>query len=49
MMLLFDHKILHAGMAVTSGTKYVLRTDVMYHKPLPLADLTLIDLTQPQE
>lgn len=30
MLILFDHKILHAGMAVTSGTKYVLRTDVMY-------------------
>jgi hypothetical protein len=30
MLLLFDHKILHAGQPVTSGTKYVLRTDVMY-------------------
>jgi len=32
MLLLFDHKILHAGLLVTSGTKYVLRTDVMYRK-----------------
>lgn len=32
MLLLFDHKILHAGLPVTSGTKYVLRTDVMYRK-----------------
>ena len=32
MLLLFDHKILHAGMAVTAGTKYVIRTDVMYTK-----------------
>ena len=30
MLLLFDHKILHAGMPVTNGVKYVLRTDVMY-------------------
>lgn len=34
MLLLFDHKILHAGMSVTAGTKYVLRTDVMYKKEL---------------
>lgn len=33
MMLLFDHKILHSGQPVTSGTKYVLRTDVMYERP----------------
>ncbi len=32
MLLLFDHKILHAGMSVTTGSKYVLRTDVMYRK-----------------
>ena len=32
MLVLFDHKILHAGLPVTSGTKYVLRTDVMYRK-----------------
>ncbi len=32
MLLLFDHQILHAGMSVTSGCKYVLRTDVMYTK-----------------
>jgi predicted 2-oxoglutarate/Fe(II)-dependent dioxygenase YbiX len=30
MLLLFDHKILHSGMAVTEGVKYVIRTDVMY-------------------
>lgn len=30
MVLLFDHKILHAGAPVTNGVKYVLRTDVMY-------------------
>ena len=30
MLLLFDHKILHAGQPVINGTKYVLRTDVMY-------------------
>ena len=26
----FDHKILHAGLPVTSGVKYALRTDVMF-------------------
>jgi len=30
MMLLFAHKIMHCGRPVTAGTKYVLRTDVMY-------------------
>ena len=30
MLLLFAHKILHSGRPVLSGTKYVLRTDVMY-------------------
>jgi len=29
-LLLFSHKQLHKGNPVTSGTKYVLRTDVMY-------------------
>lgn len=28
--LLFDHYLLHEGAAVTSGRKYVLRSDVMY-------------------
>lgn len=32
MVLLFDHRIIHLGRAVTSGVKYVLRTDVMYKK-----------------
>ena len=31
--LLFQHPILHEGSLVTSGTKYVARTDVMYRKP----------------
>ena len=30
--LLFPHALLHQGNAVLSGTKYVLRTDVMYEK-----------------
>lgn len=30
MLLIFDHKMLHSGSSVTAGTKYVLRTDVMY-------------------
>jgi predicted 2-oxoglutarate/Fe(II)-dependent dioxygenase YbiX len=31
MALLFQHFQLHEGCAVTSGVKYVLRTDVMFH------------------
>ena len=27
---IFDHRILHAGMPVTSGVKHALRTDVLY-------------------
>jgi len=29
-LLVFRHDILHQGAAVTSGRKYVLRSDVMY-------------------
>jgi prolyl 4-hydroxylase len=29
-VLLFAHRVLHEGAAVTRGTKYVLRSDVMY-------------------
>ena len=30
MALLFQHMLLHEGCVVTSGTKYALRSDVMY-------------------
>ena len=30
MALVFPHKLFHQGSAITAGTKYVLRTDVMY-------------------
>lgn len=33
-LLLFQHRVLHAGEPVVSGTKYVLRTDVMYKRPV---------------
>lgn len=33
MALLFRHDVLHTGDVVLSGTKYVLRTDVMYRVP----------------
>lgn len=33
--LLFQHMVLHGGRAVTRGSKYVLRSDVLYR-----ADLT---------
>ncbi|SHH70113.1 2OG-Fe(II) oxygenase [Massilia sp. CF038] len=32
MALIFPHRLLHQGAAVCSGTKYVLRTDVMYRQ-----------------
>jgi len=35
MALLFQHRILHEGSVVTSGTKYVLRSDVMYSTAPP--------------
>ena len=36
MALLFQHRILHEGCAVTSGVKYVARSDVMYRRaPAP--------------
>jgi hypothetical protein len=30
--LVFPHRLTHQGMAIVSGTKYVLRTDVMYRR-----------------
>jgi len=33
MALLFQHRILHEGCEVTSGVKYVLRSDIMYRDP----------------
>lgn len=32
-LLLFDHPIRHQGAELVAGTKYVLRTDVMYRRP----------------
>lgn len=31
-LFLFEHKIMHCGRPVDTGTKYVFRTDVMYKK-----------------
>ena len=36
MGLLFQHPLIHEGSEVTSGTKYVVRTDVMYRNAVPL-------------
>ncbi|MBL8950720.1 MAG: 2OG-Fe(II) oxygenase [Myxococcaceae bacterium] len=33
--IVFDHRLWHAGEAVTRGTKYVLRTDVLYPYEAP--------------
>lgn len=35
MALVFAHRVLHEGRAVTSGVKYVLRSDVMYRGEEP--------------
>ena len=32
MALLFQHRVLHAGLSVTKGTKNVLRSDVLYRR-----------------
>ncbi len=32
MALFFQHPLIHEGSVVTTGVKYVLRTDVMYHQ-----------------
>jgi predicted 2-oxoglutarate/Fe(II)-dependent dioxygenase YbiX len=32
-VLVFRHELLHEGAAVTTGRKYILRTDVMYSRP----------------
>ena len=34
---IFQHKIRHEGCPVVSGTKYALRTDVIYRAPSPIA------------
>ncbi len=37
MALLFEHGLVHRGEPVVEGTKYVLRTDVMYRRAAPRA------------
>lgn len=37
MALFFDHPLIHQGAPVTSGRKYVLRTDVMYRRESAMA------------
>jgi predicted 2-oxoglutarate/Fe(II)-dependent dioxygenase YbiX len=37
MALLFQHPIVHEGCEVTSGVKYVVRTDLMYRRPIASA------------
>jgi prolyl 4-hydroxylase len=34
MVLVFPHRVVHQGASLISGAKYVLRSDVMYKKPL---------------
>jgi prolyl 4-hydroxylase len=38
--LVFFHKQLHEGAPIQEGVKYILRTDVMYHKPLEIPPST---------
>lgn len=35
-VLLFEHRALHEGQKVTNGTKYIVRTDVMYSEAVDL-------------
>ncbi|MES2298024.1 MAG: 2OG-Fe(II) oxygenase [Pseudomonadota bacterium] len=39
-VLVFPHRLRHQGAPVLSGTKYVLRTDVMYAESLPATTAT---------
>lgn len=56
MALVFQHNILHEGQRLQSGVKYLMRTDIMYHRqvqpsaqnPMTLA-LQLIDLAEQHE
>jgi hypothetical protein len=32
MVLIFQHNILHEGERLGSGKKYIMRSDVMYHR-----------------
>ena len=34
-LIVFDHALWHDGEAVSSGTKYVMRTDVLYEREVP--------------
>ncbi len=50
MAALFNHKLRHAGTAVTRGTKYVLRSDVIYFYPeakYPCPVCGYVGLTEP--
>ena len=38
MALLFQHPIVHEGSEVTAGVKYVVRTDLMYRRPMDADD-----------
>jgi hypothetical protein len=38
MALLFHHPISHRGDPVIAGRKYVLRTDVMYARPMRIVE-----------
>jgi hypothetical protein len=48
-ILLFQHDILHEGVTVIQGTKYVLRTDVMYSTHSSCAMNSTISGTTPTE
>lgn len=47
--LIFDHKILHEGIQVTDGCKYIMRTDIIYEKVNDMMEEEEINSMSPEE
>jgi len=46
MALVYTQKLLHEGSIVTSGKKYVIRSDILFSKPPPKQDQSWVCLIQ---